>query len=64
MTHKNQKYSFLHIIWRWMKSSLVEESTEEVRQFRTVRRVQYLERCLAEDCLVEKNRKQLEKQWP
>lgn len=63
MAYTNRNRSFLSIFWNRLKRSLVQERCPKTLTLRTTRKVQFLERCLVEDCLVEKVRKQLEQQW-
>ncbi|MGB3768581.1 MAG: hypothetical protein WA947_18650 [Phormidesmis sp.] len=63
MAQKNQTRSILSIIWNRLKRSLVQEHRSKTLALRAACQDQPLERCLAEGFLVEKARKQLERQW-
>ncbi|MEL7068749.1 MAG: hypothetical protein AAGN15_08885 [Cyanobacteria bacterium J06581_3] len=59
MTQNNQNRSFLSAFWARLKRSLEPETADLKR----ARQVRFLERCLRKDCLTEKVRKRLERQW-
>ena len=63
MTQKDRKVSLLKAIWNRLKYALGNEPNEIADNSRLAYRVAFLERCFIEDCLVEKTRKQLERQW-
>ena len=63
MAQRNQNRSFLSIFWDRLKRSLLQERCPTTTAGGTTWQVRFLERCLVEDCLVEKDRKRLERQW-
>lgn len=63
MAQKDCKRSLLSAIWHRLKLALGNESDQAAAKSRMAYKIQFLERCWIEDCLVEKYRKQLERQW-
>lgn len=63
MAQKDRKVSFLTAIWNRVKYALGNEQDEAADSAKLAYWISFLERCFIQDCLVEKTRKQLERQW-
>jgi len=66
MAEQNKDIPLLSVLWQRFKAFFVEDADTTnllCVDRKLMYRVRYLERCFHEDCLVEKARKQLERQW-
>ncbi len=66
MAQSDRKIPLLATLWNRLKDSLKAwflEASPSEGQAKPSYKVLYLERCWTEDCLIEKTRKQLERQW-
>lgn len=61
MAKNKENSSFLTAIWYRIKRALGND--DEQAHPRLTYQMNFLERCWVKDCLVEKQRKQLEHQW-
>lgn len=63
MAKNKENSSFLTAIWHRIKRALSNDYEQAHPSPRLTYQMNFLERCWVEDCLVEKQRKQLEHQW-
>ena len=64
MTPQDRKPTFLTVFWNRLKYALSAHADDPPPlPAKSPYRVRYLERCLLKDCLVEENRKRLERSW-
>ncbi|MGB3296565.1 MAG: hypothetical protein WBB01_26565 [Phormidesmis sp.] len=65
MAPQDRKPTFFSVIWNRLKYALSAHPDElpPALPAKPPYRVRYLERCLSKDCLVEENRKRLERSW-